>query len=194
MLRTSCWLGVFAVVLTGYSGSSVSAGDPVALFDGKSLEGWTVINCKAVVQDGAILLESGNGVVQSQQRYGDFVLEFEWKSLKSDDWDSGVYFRYADIPQDHPWPDEYQVNLRKGEEGNLVGFADGKNRASIKPGEWNRFELTVKGSVASLKVNQKEAWKVDGIKVPNGYIALQAEIPGGGQFLFRKIRITQLGD
>jgi len=31
------------------------------------------------------------------------------------------------------------------------------------------------------------------LKSPEGYIALQAEIPGGGQFLFRSIRILELG-
>ena len=79
-------------------------------------------------------------------------------------------------------------------EGELVGFADGKNNVPTRPGDWNRFELTVKGTVASLKVNGKPAWKVNGIKSPRGFIALQAEIPGGGQFLFRNIRISELDE
>ena len=62
----------------------------------------------------------------------------------------------------------------------------------MKPGEWNRFVLTVKGSVASLKVNGKQAWKTNGIEVAKGFVALQAEIPGGGQFLFRNIKIKEL--
>jgi len=53
-------------------------------------------------------------------------------------------------------------------------------------------DLTVKGATAALKVNGKPAWQTDGIETRRGYIALQAEVPGGGQFLFRNIRITEL--
>jgi hypothetical protein len=165
---------------------------PVVLFDGKTLEGWDVLKCEAEVQGGAILLKEGNGLVQTKQQYADFVFEFEWKALKDDAWDSGVYFRYQEVPKDSPWPERYQVNLRKGGEGDLVGFESAKNTVPIKVGDWNHYELTVKGTVASLTVNGKTVWKADGIEVAKGYIALQAEIPGGGQFLFRNIRITEL--
>ena len=103
-----------------------------------------------------------------------------------------MYFRYTDVPKGRPWPARYQVNLRKGMEGNLDGFKDGKNGVPTKAHEWNAFVLTVKGNVAELKVNGQSAWKASGIAVPRGFIALQAEIPGGGQFLFRNIRITEL--
>jgi hypothetical protein len=168
------------------------AAEPVVLFDGKTLDGWDVINCEAVVQDGAILLQAGNGLVQTKKQYGDFVFEYQWKALKDDKWDSGVYFRYEDVPAGRPWPPRYQVNLRKGMEGELVGFADGKNAVPIKPGDWNRFRLTVQGTKASLQVNGQAAWSVDGLETPRGFIALQAEIPGGGQFLFRDIKVTEL--
>jgi len=188
--------GIVALLFLAAICRAVTAGaaEPVVLFHGKTLDGWDVINCGAVVQDGAILLESGNGLVQAKKRYADFTLEYEWKALKPDAWDSGLYFRYDEVPEGRPWPKKYQVNLRKGMEGDLVGFADGKNTVPIKPGDWNRFELTVRGRAASLEVNGKPAWSVEGIEKPSGYIALQAEIPGGGQFLFRNIRITELDD
>ena len=181
--------GVICIV-TGLA----SAAEPVKLFDGKTLDGWDVIGCEALVQDGAIFLKSGNGLVQAKKRYKDFVLEFEWKALHPEMWDSGVYFRYDTVPQGRPWPDKFQVNLRKGMEGELVGFKKGKNTVATKPGKWNKFELTVNGSKASLKVNGKPSWSVDGITSPDGLLAIQAEVPGGGQFLFRKIRITELND
>ena len=83
------------------------------------------------------------------------------------------------------------ANLRKGMEGDLGGFKNGKNTVSLDATKWNHFELTVDGTVASLKVNGKPSWKIDGLETPSGYIALQAEIPGGGQFLFRNVRITE---
>ena len=176
-----------------FGAGAIHAAEPVVLFDGKTLDGWDVINCDAVVQGGAILLKSGNGLVQAKKRYADFVFEYQWKALKADAWDSGVYFRYDEIPSGRPWPKQYQVNLRKGMEGDLAGFPNGKNTVPTKDGDWNRFELKVVGTTASLKVNGKPSWKVEGIEKPSGYIALQAEIPGGGQFLFRNIRITELG-
>ncbi|NLH42148.1 MAG: DUF1080 domain-containing protein, partial [Planctomycetes bacterium] len=71
----------------------------VSLFDGKTLTGWTVLNCEAAVDNGDILIVGGNGLVQTEKKYRDFVLEFEWKPLKESKWDSGVYFRYDTVPQ-----------------------------------------------------------------------------------------------
>ena len=192
MLVRRCWLIVVALGAFGIAAELSGAEDSVDLFDGKTLEGWDVLGCEAVVQDGAILLKSGNGLVQAKKTYRDFVLEYEWKALDPNMWDSGVYFRYENVPDGQPWPEKYQVNLRKGMEGDLGGFPQGKNTIATKPGEWNHFRLTVQGSTASLMVNGESSWKVDGITPAEGKLAIQAEVPGGGPFLFRKIRITEL--
>jgi hypothetical protein len=183
-------LACFVFALAAFA--PLGAAEPVSLFDGKSLDSWDVLNCEAIVQDGTILLKSGNGLLQSKKQYRDFVFDVEWKALKDDNWDSGFYFRYAEVPEGRPWPRRYQVNLRKGMEGNLDGFSGGKNPVATKPGEWNRFELTVQDTKASLKVNGQPAWEVDGLEQPSGFIALQSEVLGGGQFLFRNIRVTEL--
>ncbi len=164
---------------------------PVSLFDGKTLKGWKVIGCEAEVKDGAILVKAGNGVVRTEKTYRDYTLEVEWKALKPDAWDSGIYIRSTDPPAGAPWPKTYQVNLRKGMEGNVDELKDAHSTGLIKAGEWNRFKLTVAGTAARLEINGKPAWKADGLKTPEGFIALQAEIPGGGQFLFRNIRILE---
>lgn len=164
----------------------------VNLFDGHSLNGWKVTGCEAVVQDGAILLKAGNGLVRSERTYRDFVLEVEWKALRSDRWDSGIFFRAGDPPAGSPWPKTYQANLLKGKEGNVNELKTAHSEGLAKPGQWNRFKLTVVGTKAELEINGKPAWKADGVKTPAGYIALQAEIPGGGQFLFRNIRVREL--
>ncbi len=188
---TARYFVLFAVVVAACGFVTADASEPVTLFDGKTLDGWDVLTCEAVVQDGAVLLKAGNGLVQSKKQYGNYVLQYDWKALKPDNWDSGVYFRYKEVPEGRPWPNRYQVNLRKGMEGDLGGFKNGKNTVSLDATKWNHFELTVDGTVASLEVNGKPSWKIDGLETPSGYIALQAEIPGGGQFLFRNIRITE---
>ncbi|MHC4741974.1 MAG: family 16 glycoside hydrolase [Planctomycetota bacterium] len=164
-----------------------------SLFDGKTLSGWTILKCEAEVEDGKILIKEGNGLIQTDKKYGDFILEFEWKALRDNKWDSGVYFRYDTVPQGRPWPRRYQVNLRQSVEGNVSALPQARTTGLMKPGEWNKFKLTVKGTKASLEMNGKPAWKADGLEEPKtGYIALQAEVPGGGRHHFKNIYITEL--
>jgi len=173
-------------------GAGEQGGPWVCLFDGKTLGGWQVTGCEAVVQDGAILLKSGNGLVRTKNAYRDFILEIDWKALKSDKWDSGVFFRCSDPPTGKPWPKTYQANLRKGMEGNVNELNSARSEGLTRPGDWNHFKLTVVGTTAALEINGKTAWKADGLESQTGYVALQAEIPGGGQFLFRNIRLREL--
>ena len=63
------------------------------LFNGKDLAGWDVTNCKVAVEDGALVLKEGNGFVRSNLKYGDFVLELDWRALQADKYDSGIYVR-----------------------------------------------------------------------------------------------------
>ena len=168
-------------------------GKRVALFDGKTLNGWTIIKCEAMVDNADILITAGNGLIQTEEKYGDFILEFEWKALRDNKWDSGVYFRYDTVPEGRPWPNRYQVNLRQGMEGNVGSLEEAKSEGLVKDGEWNKFKLTVQATKASLEINGKSAWQADGLGDPEeGFIAIQAEVPGGGQYRFRNIYLTEL--
>lgn len=165
----------------------------VSLFDGKTLAGWTVLNCEATVDSGDLLIVGGNGLVQTEKKYANFVLEFEWKPLKESKWDSGIYFRYDSVPQGQPWPPRYQANLLQGQEGNANDLPNAKSTGLIQAGQWNKFKLTVQGTKAAMEINGAKAWESDGLAGPaEGYIALQAEVPGGGQHRFRNIYLTEL--
>jgi len=171
---------------------AAAEGKRVSLFNGKNLDGWTILQCEAEVADGNLLIKSGDGLVQSNKKYRDFVLEFDWKALAEDNWDSGIYFRYTSVPKNRPWPSRYQANLLKGQEGNVGGIKGATSKNLIKEGEWNTFKLTVKGSKISLIINGKQAWKANGLaNLEAGFIAIQAEVPKGGQHLFRHIFITE---
>jgi len=177
------------VLLTSCS----AQGKRVSLFNGKNLDGWAVLKCEAEVKDGNMFIKSGNGLVQSEKKYQNFVLEYEWKALGEDKWDSGVYFRYNEVPKGRPWPKRYQANLLKGKEGDVGGIKGASSKGLLKDREWNKFKLTVRGSKISLMINEKEAWKGEGLEdLEAGFIAVQAEVPGGGQHLFRNIFITEL--
>jgi len=186
-LLTSC-----AVIESGKTSESPQD-RRVALFDGKSLNGWTVLKCEATVDNGEILIQAGNGLIQTEKEYGDFILEFEWKALRADKWDSGVYFRYDSVPEGQPWPARYQVNLLQGMEGNVGALEQARSEGLVKAGQWNQFKLTVRGATASLEINGQPAWQAEGLAgCEMGYIALQAEVPGGGQHRFRNIYLTEL--
>ena len=173
--------------------SCSAQGKRVPLFNGKNLDGWTVLKCEAEVKDGNMFIKSGNGLVQSEKKYKNFVLEYEWKALGEDKWDSGVYFRYNEVPKGRPWPKRYQANLLKGKEGDVGGIKGASSKGLLKDREWNKFKLTIKGTKISLMINEKEAWKGEGLEdLEAGFIAVQAEVPGGGQHLFRNIFITEL--
>ncbi len=175
------------------SGAASADNKRVSLFNGKNLDGWSVLKCEAEVKDGNLFIKSGNGLVQSEKKYQNFVLEYEWKALGKDNWDSGIYFRYTEVPAKRPWPKRYQANLLKGKEGNVGGIEGATSTGLLKDREWNKFKLTVNGSKISLMINGKEAWKGEGLEdLEAGFIAVQAEVPGGGQHLFRNIFITKL--
>ena len=181
---TFCCLVSVATAMDGYT---------TALFDGKTLDGWHVTGCEADVEDGAIVIREGNGLLRTNARYTDFVLELDWKALKPDQWDSGIYFRCKlPPPSGRPWPKRYQVNLRKGLEGNVEGLEGASSEGLCKPREWNHFKFTVRGTSAALEINGQPAWEADGLESPSGFICLQAEVPGGGRFLFRNVTLTEL--
>lgn len=188
----ACLLTVVLLVPCFSFGAEASPVKARPLFDGKTFDGWKILGCQAEIQDGAMLMKAGNGVVRTDRKYTNYVLEFEWKALKAKDYDSGVYFRCDDPPPGAPWPKVYQANLRQGMEGNVQELPGARSSGLIEPGQWNRFKLTVVGTKAELEINGKPAWKADGLQKPTGYISLQAEIPGGGQFLFRNITICEL--
>lgn len=181
----------FALCIVGIVAACLAADK--AIFDGKSLDGWTVTGCKVEVHDGALLLKEGNGLVRTNEKYADFVLSWECKNVQAKDYDSGVYFRFdLPFPKGRAWPSKYQVNLKQGQEGNVQGVKGAESKGLFQPGEWNRFQLTVRGKHAELEINGKPAWKGDGVEVANGYIGLQCETPAGGQFWFRNLRIATL--
>ena len=81
------------------------AGDWVDLFDGKTLDGWTIQSGFATyrVEDGAIVGTTAKGSPNSflctDKDYGDFILEFEI-FLDSPELNSGVQFRSKVAPHE----------------------------------------------------------------------------------------------
>ena len=170
-----------------------SAGVRLPLFNGQNLDGWHVTGCQAAVENGAILLQDGNGLVRTDHAYRDFILELSWKARRTENWDSGIYIRASLPDEGKPWPAKYQINLKQGDEGNVGPLPKARSKGLVKPGQWNHFKVTVIGSTTKLEINGRPAWEADGIEQPQGYIGLQCEAPGGGQFEFKDLYVTELG-
>jgi hypothetical protein len=169
------------------------AGVRLPLFNGENLDGWHVTGCQAEVEDGAIILKEGNGLIRTDHQYRDFILELSWRARKGELWDSGIYIRAALPKEGKPWPDKYQINLKQGDEGNLNGFPAGRSTGLVKAGQWNHCKLTVVGTTARMEINGQKAWEIDGLAQPQGFIGLQSEVPGGGQYEFKDVYVTELG-
>jgi hypothetical protein len=187
------FLGIVLAALAGEARGDEPAGFSYALFNGQNLEGWRVTGCETAVEDGALVLKQGEGFVRTDHRYSDFILEIDWKPLKAEKWDSGIYIRSELPPTGKHWPQRYQVNLLAGGEGNLLGIKGATSTGLVKPGDWNRFKLTVIGPKAELEINGQPAWKAEGLEPKTGYIGIQSEVTQGGSFAFKNIKITELG-
>ncbi|MBS0263493.1 MAG: DUF1080 domain-containing protein [Planctomycetes bacterium] len=164
-----------------------------SLFDGQTLNGWTAENgCKIGVADGLLVLQDGNGWLRSDSMYADFVLHVEWKALKPAGYDAGIYIRTP--AGGAPFPAAgYQVNLLENKEGNIGNLPGAASTGLVKKGDWNSFDISVVGDTVALEINGRLAYKVGGLKGAAGYVGLQCEVPLGGQFQFRNVRITEIG-
>jgi hypothetical protein len=184
----------------GFSGLARIAaadGEPprftASLFDGQTLSGWTAENgCQIGVEEGLLVLQDGNGWLRSDFTYADFVLHVEWKSLKSSGYDAGIYIRTPSGGTPFPAVG-YQVNLLENKEGNIGNLPGASSTGLVKPGDWNEFDIAVVGDTVALAINGKPAYKVGGLKEAAGFIGLQCEVPLGGKFQFRNLRITEIG-
>lgn len=143
------------VALICFLGSAVLAqeGNWINLFDGKSLDGWSVHSgfAKYRVEDGAIVgtavKKSPNTFLCTEKTYADFVLEFEVKVDSK--LNSGVQFRSEIAKEDltlwltnekgesypHRIPKDrvygYQVEIAAN--GGAGGIYDEARRAMIRP-------------------------------------------------------------
>ena len=165
----------------------------VALFDGKSLDGWEIMNGgKFVVEEGVIKLNGGRGWLRRESEYADFVLKAEvrWKKPKQD---SGFFLRAT--KEGSNWPSRrYEVQCENSSRVCRIFGAAHKRDIELcekllkDVGEWQTYEITCKGMRCAVKFNGKVVATSDGFKEPKGYIGLQGE---GGLLEFRHLRIKE---
>ncbi len=185
------------------------------LFDGRSLDGWVRCNGTApfTVEDGTIIgravLGSPNSFLCTRERYGDFVLEFEFRQDSLLPYNSGVQVRSAvdpavrggrvhgyqlDIdPTPRRWTGGIYDESRRGWLHTLDGQTAAQN--AYRLGQWNRLRVEAIGSSIRTFVNGVPAADIVDDLSPSGIIALQVHDIGtdtaraGKTVQFRNLRI-----
>jgi hypothetical protein len=155
------------------SGNGFSNSGFTSLFDGKTLDGWTLVNKKGdgyFVQDGAIVCpENGGGDLFTEKEYSDFVLRVDFKLTPGAN--NGIGIRaplgggqIAYIGNEIQVLDDSSpqyAHLLKGQNcGSLYRIFPAKRGAVKAPGEWNHYEITAIGRHIKVVLNGKKV--VDG--------------------------------
>jgi hypothetical protein len=99
--------------------------------------------------------------------------------------DAGAMYGFQGFKIDGPADRKIEVKGHKLG-GDLTGLKKVEG-AEKEPGEWNRYDITVKGAKITLKVNGKKVNSARGCDVRCGKIGFQSE---GGEIHFRKITLS----
>jgi hypothetical protein len=160
------------VILLALSASAVSAAETdasgfVSLFDGRSLNGWTLVHPSGrgyVVEDGLLVCPAdGGGNLFTTQEYSDFDFRFEFRLEKGSN--NGVGIR-APLEGDAAYAgmeiqilddsDPQYARLRPAQfHGSIYGVVPARRGALKPPGAWNREEIRCEGRRVRVTLNGK---------------------------------------
>ncbi len=170
----------------------------LALFDGKDLANWKLDEEAAehwTVKEGVIDYDGKNRDLWTKREFGDFTLWVDW--LLPETADSGIYLRGSSKSQVNIWCDPmgsgevwgYRTDGSLSEA--LRKAATPITRADKAVGQWNTFEISMKGSRLTVLLNGVKVIddaELPGVK-PKGPIALQHH---GDRVQFRSIYIKEM--
>jgi len=176
----------------------------IALFDGKTLNGWTAIGKEKdsfIVADGTIKwVKGGSEALQSRNRYGDFVLRCEYKISK--DGNSGIHFRSPRANRASRIGFEVQLYGDYGEQPTKMGtgaiydvIAPAKNASKVS-GQWNTLKVAAIGPGVTVVLNGETVQDVNfddyeklKYRLRRGFIRLTDH---GDPVAYRNIRIREI--
>lgn len=177
----------------------------VPLFNGKNLDGWTVMGDPKgfVVKDGVIRsdLPYKGQWMRTNRTYENFILRVEWRVSRLGN--SGVFVRSQE--QGHPWitGSEVQITNTYRDDahctGSLYGTVAVDPRPDEEPDVWHECEIQCNGSRYKVFADGLPVVDVDARKVPElgakplvGYIGLQDNHSEKGYVEYRNIRVKEL--
>jgi len=189
-------------------------GEPIELFDGRGLAGWTYHLADGdtppsavwTVEDG-VLRCAGQpiGYLRTEADYTNFELTLEWRfDPARGPGNSGVLLRM--VGPDEVWPESIEAQLHSGDAGDIWNIdrfpmiveaarTEGRRTAKMLPsnekplGEWNRYRIRLDRGELTLEVNglvqNTASWCAE---VP-GKVCLQSE---GAYIEFRSILLRPI--
>lgn len=192
---------------------SLSAADPVSLFDGKTLSGWEGKEEWFRVEDGAIVAGSlekaipNNEFLCTKVEYGNFELTLEAK-LVGKGTNAGVQFRSQRVPNHHEMIG-YQCDIGSSPSRSIWGSLYDESRRkvfmaegpadevakAVKSGEWNRLKVRCEGPRIQIWLNDLQTVdyteKEDAIP-QIGIIGLQIHAGPEAEASYRNIQLKKL--
>lgn len=197
-----------AVVFPFASGAQ----DWQTLFNGKDLKGWKQLNGQAKYEVknneivGTTVLNQPNSFLVTEETYGDFVLELEFRL--DAEMNSGLQFRSESKPEyQNGRVHGYQMEIDPSPRAWTGGIYDEGRRdwlypleynpaakTAYKKADWNKARIECIGNVLRTWVNGVPAGHVVDNLTPKGFIALQVHSIAkpeeeGKQIRWRNIRI-----
>ncbi len=151
---------VALALFTGVPSSSLSAGEPVALFAGEDLSAWTMDKPGAwIARDGELqpASEGAGGYLWTKEKFEDFRLSLEFRM--SENCNSGVFFR---TDPKNPVQGGFEIQVFDSAGREKVGTHDcGAFYDAVAPrvnaakpaGEWNTMTITAKGALLTVELN-----------------------------------------
>ncbi len=165
-----------------------------ALWDGRSLAGWTRLGDAAwTIKDGILECESGPiSYLVSAEDFGDVQIRAEfWVSENAN---SGIFIRCTN-PALVTVDNSYEVNIfeQRPNQDFATGAIVGTAKVASVPktgGRWNVMDITAKGDRLTVTVNgQRTVDNVQDAKHARGRITLQY---GAGVVKFRKVEVRAI--
>lgn len=195
--------------------SLLFAAEPLPLFNGKNLDGWTFdvidpdVKPDAVwsVADGILVCKGRPpGVIRSEKEFSNYELTVEWRWPDGKKPGNSGLLVHASTPrQTFVWPKSLEVQLGSGNAGDFwmlgemvtIANATPLGRRWLKrqessenpPGEWNTMKVICKADTITVWVNGVLMNEGSGLSTSKGAICLQSE---GAEIHFRKVELTPL--
>ena len=183
-----------------------------SLFDGNSLEGWTIRGGQAIyeIRDGQIVGKSvrntPNTFLTTDQFYGDFILELEY--MVDPSMNSGIQIRSNSFPYyRNGRVHGYQVEIDPSERSWSAGIYDEARRGwlyplkeneiaqnAFKQNDWNHYRIEAIGDTIKTWINGVPASHLIDERTAEGFIGLQVhsigeDQPENTEVIWKNIRI-----
>jgi 3-keto-disaccharide hydrolase len=196
--------------------TALAAEEPIALFNGDDLEGWTYHLADPKVRmedvwsarDGVLICKGrpAGYLLTKKNDFENYVLTLEWRWPEKGG-NNGVLVHVTEPGALGVWPKSLEVQLGHENAGdfwvigttidvvNVEKRREGRRHLNLtddseKPiGEWNEMEITCRGDEVIVKVNGELVNHATKVSQTRGAIALQSE---GTPIEFREIKLQKL--